>query len=1070
MKKNKQSIIQSIASALCAICVGTAANCLAAPNFGVHFLGATTDPVTGTAGVVPIADWNNIANTFTTGSITGDDGVTTATLTMSGAYPGDGGWLSGLTGDGANYSLMDGYVDAGANNGPAPHTVTNTISGLGAGNYDVYIYNYSDSSHPGNGGDYLADYQINGITYAAPQLGNGTSTYTTDGSTVGGPFSGFVQATTSPANYNGIPPNATNFGNYFKVASVATTSGGTITIVVEADGLSWRSPFNGFELIPASGAAPTPGLPTSSPSSATVAPGGVVTLSAFAAGSGPLTYQWQTDGGTGGALTPVSGATSSNLVVNTTGFAPGTYAYNFLVGNSFGTNASVDIYVTVAAPYFSPAPAIGVQFEGNGNSKVLTPLQLAGYVPIEFWNVDNLASGGTASNFVDYAGAPSALTVSATYQNGTWYTGTGNLSPLTPDDILMSGGFWSGSGFVIGATNVPYSSYNVYVYILNDNNPNRRYALSINGTQTNYGSVFNGNTQTGYPPYTFDVQRTQLPNGVQANADLVVFTNVAGSSFQINAATPDGTVAIEAIEIVNAFVGQAVAGQISVSPAGQIFTGLQTVLQENTLSGALPLTYQWYTDGGTGGALSPISGANGPTYSVNTAILTAGNYQYQVAVTNSQGGSISPIQTVNITTSEPFIANDISVTPTNEVYVGEPVTLSANFVGTTPITLQWLKDAGTGSGPQPVSGATNSTLVLNNPKASDSGTYSLSANNSVGGPVLSSSSLLTVVPNLLPPASSYAYGAQVLAYGPLAYWPLNDTNDPSTGGSPAYDASGNGYYGAYGVFAENGFDGVTGPQAPQFPGFPNVNGALESLFGNESTYVSTSLGTAVASNITYIAWINPSGPQAAWNGIMFDRGGPGVGFNFGGVQDGTGMSELGYTWISTNDANTYNWNSYLYPTANQWSFVALTLTPTGATIYLVNQAGVVQSTNQVLPETASEFGVSLHIGNDGIFGDNGTRTFNGSISSAAIFLTALSSNQIITLGDVGLGITPPTPPNVTLNISKSTSTPGSLTLNWSQGTLLQATNVTGPWTTNGNLSPYTVDPTNAYLFFRVRVQ
>jgi len=36
--------------------------------------------------------------------------------------------------------------------------------------------------------------------------------------------------------------------------------------------------------------------------------------------------------------------------------------------------------------------------------------------------------------------------------------------------------------------------------------------------------------------------------------------------------------------------------------------------------------------------------------------------------------------------------------------------------------------------------------------------------------------------------------------------------------------------------------------------------------------------------------------------------------------------------------------------------------------------------------------------------------------------------------------------------------------------LLQATNLLGPWETNGAASPCTVAPTNAILFFRVRVQ
>jgi hypothetical protein len=326
-----------------------------------------------------------------------------------------------------------------------------------------------------------------------------------------------------------------------------------------------------------------------------------------------------------------------------------------------------------------------------------------------------------------------------------------------------------------------------------------------------------------------------------------------------------------------------------------------------------------------------------------------------------------------------------------------------------------------------------------------------------------------VVPNLLPPASSYAYGAAVLANGPLAYWPLNDTNDPSTATAPAYDASGHGFYGIYGQYALNGFGGtVVGPEAPLLPGFPANNGALGCQVGNPDSFVSASAGTTAASNLTYVAWIYPTAPVENYAGILVDRSGPGTGLGFGGANDATGMAELGYTW-DTNGAATWGWHSYLFPTANQWNFVAMVLTPTQTTLYLMGANGVVQSTNNVIPQDAEQFGVAWHIGNDVQLGDNGTRTFPGNISSVSVYLSALSSNQVVTLADLGFGITPP-PPNVTLQISSSKSQPGSLTLNWSQGTLLQSTNVTGPWTTNVNVSPYTVAPTNSRMFFRVRVQ
>jgi uncharacterized repeat protein (TIGR01451 family) len=56
----------------------------------------------------------------------------------------------------------------------------------------------------------------------------------------------------------------------------------------------------------------------------------------------------------------------------------------------------------------------------------------------------------------------------------------------------------------------------------------------------------------------------------------------------------------------------------------------------------------------------------------------------------------------------------------------------------------------------------------------------------------------------------------------------------------------------------------------------------------------------------------------------------------------------------------------------------------------------------------------------------------------------------------------------TISFSIARASAGALTLTWSQGTLLQTTNLAGGWTTNTTaLSPYTVAPTNSQMFFKV---
>jgi len=95
---------------------------------------------------------------------------------------------------------------------------------------------------------------------------------------------------------------------------------------------------------------------------------------------------------------------------------------------------------------------------------------------------------------------------------------------------------------------------------------------------------------------------------------------------------------------------------------------------------------------------------------------------------------------------------------------------------------------------------------------------------------------------------------------------------------------------------------------------------------------------------------------------------------------------------------------------------------------------------------------------------------------ATIYFAAASAGQTLTVteydvldyqgGNVGITaatLARPVPINMTVSRSGS-----GLQLTWPYGTLLQATNVTGPWTVNGNASPYSVTPTGPQMFYRVR--
>jgi hypothetical protein len=100
--------------------------------------------------------------------------------------------------------------------------------------------------------------------------------------------------------------------------------------------------------------APTANTPSVAPKS-TVYIGQRLTLTESAQGATPFYYQWQTDGGSGGSLTNIPGANSA--IVLTTPTTVGTYSYDVIVTNSYGSATSGVVAVTVNPPVTVTADA-----------------------------------------------------------------------------------------------------------------------------------------------------------------------------------------------------------------------------------------------------------------------------------------------------------------------------------------------------------------------------------------------------------------------------------------------------------------------------------------------------------------------------------------------------------------------------------------------------------------------------------------------------------------------------------------------------------------------------------------
>jgi PEP-CTERM motif len=225
--RNKTALALAAAATLSA---GVLSNSVLADGIGVNFIGDNNGggaSVTGTAGVVPQANWNNVAGpTQNNGTGVALVSATGAALTSTIGWSSPNLWASGvgLNQDGI---LMQGYLD----NSPGQDSIA-TITGLPAsiaGNgttpYSVIVYLAGDTAGDNRGGTYT----VNGIVQTALEIGPST----------GGIY---------------VPASAVTPGNFIVFTGI---TGSNLTIDVHpTSGGTPRAPFDGFQVI--SGTVPEP--------------------------------------------------------------------------------------------------------------------------------------------------------------------------------------------------------------------------------------------------------------------------------------------------------------------------------------------------------------------------------------------------------------------------------------------------------------------------------------------------------------------------------------------------------------------------------------------------------------------------------------------------------------------------------------------------------------------------------------------------------------------------------------------------------------------------------------------
>ena len=397
-------------------------------------------------------------------------------------------------------------------------------------------------------------------------------------------------------------------------------------------------------------------------------------------------------------------------------------------------------------------------------------------------------------------------------------------------------------------------------------------------------------------------------------------------------------------------------------------------------------------------------------------------------------GSLVPIIAANLTTSYQFATNPSGVTATFAASaLGFGLTNGGYWQRSTSAGV-WVTLTNGNNGADIAGGAVvpisyltnvNTTLTITNASTLDAGSYRLIITNSFGK---SATSAVATISFVIPAANSFAATALNPAYGAVAYWPLNETVDPSTGMAEAFELIG-GFNGTYGINADNGggnalagFARAVGPQPPGLAGFPSPNYAFADLNTNlNNTFVTvpaTPTFQAGTTNATIVAWVNPNLFTEAPNAtlLIMRSGYLGAtrtdGFRYGPSAN----NHLGYNW-DNNNGTTTAFDSGLAVPSNIWSMVALVISPSNSMFYLANtNTGLTSATQWMTNATGSTndnepWGGAIIIGSDP--GNSATtpnvRAFGGAISSLVMFSNSLSSAQLATLFDAGLALNSQSP-------------------------------------------------------------
>lgn len=375
------------------------------------------------------------------------------------------------------------------------------------------------------------------------------------------------------------------------------------------------------------------------------------------------------------------------------------------------------------------------------------------------------------------------------------------------------------------------------------------------------------------------------------------------------------------------------------------------------------------------------------------------------------GGVTGEFDNLRFTDSAPVPTSPtvpVILPATIEVYSNNPVSFSALVAGACPLSYQW-RHEGTN-----IAGATNSSLVFSNIQSFQAGNYSVVVTNSFGSSTSSVPGTLVVMPD--PVQAFTIYKDSFAGSGGNM---LNGRNPEISYGGGVWLADGSMIIDTNELFTPSGAQNASAflPFAPKVGHVYVLSADLNPLTGGANW---VDLGFTYDPNVNTLIPEQGGGPWMLQRADRSESDFFSLAYSIAGGS-GDGGNAVGYT---------------------TWKIILDTTTGdkfTGWTASLVK--GVPGSFGRI---------ISKHV-----YTSNPLITHVSVGSASGVGVSGNVDNFLLTDNKIPLAIS---------------QSGGNVTLTWSEGILLEAPAVTGPWTTNNAASPYTFSPTAPQKFYRVQFE